>query len=334
MSEKKYTTSDINISVLTYNRATLLKQTLKSIADQTVRGFCVSVFDNASADDTRNVVENFAEKNADIKVSYFRHNENVGADANFKKAANSSDCAYTMLFHDDDVLHPKYIEFALRVLNKIENVALISSNYKYVNAGADASTMLKNPSDEIFLFDNFKDFSAYIFYDGRASFSSAIYRTSDLKKFMEKNVYGKIGDTPHLINTSRGGKIAVFADCEFFLYRLHAGQDSQNHTNGPFDDEIILRNKFFKKILVSENNKISHKLIYIISYAEWFTRQINFAGADAKRRRAFLGNLSRADSGGMLTKLYALPAIGELLRFAIRLIRVERKFHWRKIKVA
>ncbi len=34
-----------------------------------------------------------------------------------------------MLFHDDDLLHPKYLEYALNLLNKYDDISVITTRY-------------------------------------------------------------------------------------------------------------------------------------------------------------------------------------------------------------
>lgn len=327
------TKGKIQVSLLTFNRAAFLRESLESLANQSARGFKISVFDNASSDSTPEVVEAFRAKYPDIDFLYYRHPENVGSDANFAKAVECAECEYVMIMHDDDVLHPRYIEFVADAVDSVGNVALVSSNYKYMEIPAEYKFPGRAISRSVYVFDTYADLAAFSCYDGRLSFSAAVYRTSDLRKYRTRNVCGKIGDTPVLIETARGGRSVVFADKNFFLYRVHCGQDSKNKSNGPFDGEIFLRDKFSRDILMSPDSKPFYKYIYRISRAEWLYRWKKFSGADALALRKFMRSIPASEVGGLLCRLYSLPAVGRFVRLALTILRYERKIHWRKVKI-
>lgn len=130
-----------------------------------------------------------------------------------------------------------------------------------------------------------------------------------------------------MMDTARGGSAVVLADKNIFLYRIHNGQDSKNTSNGPFREEIVNRNRMFKQILMGGTT--AHKILYKISYAEWLSRHIKFAGADDRGKRAFLRSLKKEETAGLMTNLYALPQIGEIMRGIVRILRMSHKLIWR-----
>ena len=144
------------------------------------------------------------------------------------------------------------------------------------------------------------------------------------------NIYGKIGDTPVMIDTSRGGKTVILADKNLYFYRIHPNQDSRNASNGPLRTEIVNRNLLFKGILA--NGTFWHKAAYLISYAEWLARHIRFAGANESEKRAFLKSLTQAESAGAMSKIYSVAGIGELVRGLVRILRMSRFIIWRPEK--
>lgn len=320
---------DIEIAILTYNRCALLQKALDGVCAQTAKGLKISVYDNASSDDTPKVVESLKKAHPDMELNYVRHPQNIGFDGNFKSAAEGATREYLMVLHDDDVMHPLYIEAVARAIEKVGDVALVSTHYGYVKSGNQSYLMSCKPSREAFVFDTQADFAAYCFYDGRASFSGAIYRVRDLLKYRKPNLYGKIGDTNILIDTSAGGKTIVFCDKNFFFYRDHPGQDSHRRGNGPFKSEIFGRNLYFRDILLS-SGKFFNRFIYKFYYAEWLVRLFKFAREPASAYRPEIRRLSRKDGGGLMAKLYATVGLGELLRFFVRILANERRIHWKK----
>ena len=205
---EKISAKDVEVCVLTFNRCALLKQALESLSGQTAAGFLVSVYDNASSDATPEVVE-AAKKSFGENLKYVRHTENIGADANFHAALDGASRKYTMFMHDDDIANPNYLEYAIEAINIFGNVALLASDYTCIKLLPNSPAQFNHTEKKALVFNNQEEFAAYIFCDGRASYSSAIYRTEDLRKFNRPNIYGKIGDTPVMIDTSRGGKTVI-----------------------------------------------------------------------------------------------------------------------------
>ena len=106
----------------TYNRAELLRRAILSFCAQTETGFRLRVFDNASADGTREVVEALASR--DARIEYFRHERNIGAIANFRYAMEQVDTEYFAFASDDDVALPRFLEVSLDGFTRYPNAVL------------------------------------------------------------------------------------------------------------------------------------------------------------------------------------------------------------------
>lgn len=100
--------------VPTYRRPALLRRALESVLVQTYPHFEVRVYDNASGDETAEVVHELAGK--DSRIRYKCHPENLGMVANFNYGLGEVDTPLFNLLSDDDVLLPRFFETALRWL--------------------------------------------------------------------------------------------------------------------------------------------------------------------------------------------------------------------------
>jgi glycosyltransferase involved in cell wall biosynthesis len=96
----------LTIAIPTYNRASCLKELLSVFADQLENESRVELIisDNASADETPSVVQDFVGRG--LRVRYIRNAQNVGADANFLQCFELARGKYVWLFSDDDLLVP------------------------------------------------------------------------------------------------------------------------------------------------------------------------------------------------------------------------------------
>jgi len=106
----------LSICVLTYERANGLRETLQSI----VRQFddpevceCVEVVisDNASTDNTSDIVKNFQNRFSNIK--YYRNDVNIGFDRNVLNVVEKATGSYCWYMADDDMILDGVLEAVL-----------------------------------------------------------------------------------------------------------------------------------------------------------------------------------------------------------------------------
>jgi abequosyltransferase len=96
---------DLSVCILSYNRSKELAQLLNSIAKQVTDDIrdkieiCIS--DDASIENIEQVVESF--KN-DMRINYFRFEQNQGHDINYLKVVEMSDSPYCWVFGNDDIM--------------------------------------------------------------------------------------------------------------------------------------------------------------------------------------------------------------------------------------
>lgn len=103
----------LTIAIPTYKRSGLLAESLAVLAPQLAGHSEVEliVSDNASPDDTSQVVQKFID--AGLSVRYHRHAENVGSDANFVSCFRMAAGKYFWLFGDDDIVTPGALDQVL-----------------------------------------------------------------------------------------------------------------------------------------------------------------------------------------------------------------------------
>jgi len=94
----------LTIAIPTFNRAQFLTELLSSIFDQLRNEPRVELLisDNASADETPRVVQDFVERG--LRIGYLRNAVNVGAEPNFVQCFEKARGKYVWIVGDDDVL--------------------------------------------------------------------------------------------------------------------------------------------------------------------------------------------------------------------------------------
>lgn len=256
----KYNIDDIDIYVMTHNRADYVKRSIESLLDQSAGVREITVLDNESTDNTKSVIESFSSQG----VKYIRTEGFLG---NFRKAQELASRKYVMLFHDDDILHPKYLEMALQVLNEKENLSLITTRYTEF-LDNDLPELPDRISPDYYFFRKQKDFATHMYFLERIAYATALYRTPDFKKTrIEYEKFNKFNDWPFMVKMSRYGNTVLFDDPSLFYIRRHKGQDTWTPTNVPSLQQIINWDKFFYYKVGAWN--IFSKVRYI--FACWFT---------------------------------------------------------------
>lgn len=120
----------LTVVIPTYNRAETLRTTLSFVIPQVVAHkdeVHIYISDNASTDNTKEVVEDIISENPDI-ITYFCQEKNLTASPNFNDAVHRVNSEYVYLLSDDDIIVPECISFMLRCIKENFDV-----NYFYVN---------------------------------------------------------------------------------------------------------------------------------------------------------------------------------------------------------
>ncbi|MCL5886998.1 MAG: glycosyltransferase family 2 protein [Actinobacteria bacterium] len=102
----------ITTIIPTYRRPELLRRAIESVLSQTYPHFQVRIYDNASGDETAEVVAEYAKK--DPRVKYHCHAENIGGLKNYNYGLEHVDTPFFSLLSDDDLVLPDFYEITLR----------------------------------------------------------------------------------------------------------------------------------------------------------------------------------------------------------------------------
>jgi hypothetical protein len=129
------TQARVTIGVPTYNRATLLRETMESVLAQTYPHFRLLVSDNASDDDTRDVVASFG----DPRIDYAPLDRNIGLLPNFNRVIELADTEFLVLLPSDDLLYPDYLRRVVEVLDHYPAVGAVHTAYDAI--AADSSVV-------------------------------------------------------------------------------------------------------------------------------------------------------------------------------------------------
>lgn len=238
----KETPVSIEVLVLTYNRAPLIGATIESLLAQVQPASRICVLDNGSTDNTAEVVRSFATRGVELVCR--GSNDPRACWTDLQHMARGP---WTMLFHDDDLLHPGYLRDAGSALAR-EPQATVAVSSMRVHTDPERAPWGKISADHCVTLTG-RQLATSLFGGFPMPFCSAIYRTDVLQqgKFGFET-YGKICDRPFVIDAALAGKAVVMVD-PYVKYRIHARQDSTDQATGPFLPEILALQRYYRKIL-------------------------------------------------------------------------------------
>lgn len=120
----------IDILLATYNGEKFVKEQIESILNQTYENFNLIISDDASTDNTLNILEEYEKKDTRIKV--FKKEKNKGLIDNFEFLLKNVTSDYFMFSDQDDIWKKDKIEKSINKL-KEENSGLVYTDLEIVD---------------------------------------------------------------------------------------------------------------------------------------------------------------------------------------------------------
>lgn len=121
----------VSIQMCTYNRAHFIKQAIQSVLSQTFSNWELLIIDDASTDNTKEVV---ASCPPDTRIKYVENESNLGITKNRNKCLNLSQGEYIAVLDSDDYwLDRTKLEKQVEFLDKNPSYALVGTNMQIVD---------------------------------------------------------------------------------------------------------------------------------------------------------------------------------------------------------
>lgn len=122
----------VSVVIPTYNRATLIGESIQSVIDQTYPHWEMIIIDDGSSDNTREVVESYKDKR--IRYYHIEHNGFLGHVRNIGLRKATGDL---VAFQDsDDIWRPHKLEYQITLLKEHRGTAFVLSNNDQFGANA------------------------------------------------------------------------------------------------------------------------------------------------------------------------------------------------------
>lgn len=130
----------ISVQICTYNRANLIKEAIQSVLDQTYENFEIIIIDDASTDNTEEVVKSFF----DSRIKYFKNEKNLGIAKSRNLAVQKCSGEYIAILDSDDFWNDsKKLEKQIHFLENNSLVGIIGTQAFKINLKGNIVGKLK-----------------------------------------------------------------------------------------------------------------------------------------------------------------------------------------------
>jgi glycosyltransferase domain-containing protein len=305
----------VTVAIPTYNRAHYLKEAIESVLNQTYTDYELLVVDNASTDNTEEVVKSFNDK----RIKYIKNETNIGMVNNWNKCIDLAKGEYLIIFHDDDIMKPELLEKEVEILDNNEDVILVGCNKEYIDSNGNLINEREFKIYKDIIFKKYEFIKETCVSKIGISISSSMYRISLLKKnnlyYREKAQFGC--DLYFLFELNSYDYKLYLLNCPLLKYRIHSEQLSTKKIDLAFKLYRNLYNLFnnntelnyyLKKL--ATNNVLSAIIIDYI-YGNIDKNRFKYYLKNLKNENYFIGyNLKNIIK---LIMAYSLPKLTKYL---------------------
>lgn len=282
------------VGVPTYERVAYIGQCLGSIEAQTYRDFRVLVVDNNSRQDYSSALARFSEKRLGCRrgVEYIRQARNVGSAANIATVLQMRNQApFLMAFNDDDLMHPRMLEWQMSTLESDPTVAFVACEFAAFDDRKGPPTEIWDRCAGRYEVYEQADLARILLRGSSLSFGSVVYRSAALEgKVFDLDRFSMIFDRPFLLDVVRGQRCALIREPLVF-YRTHPSQDSRSDVLS--ERNIIELTLAYRAALPATWSRADENLFMTHSTNNLLDSYTRLAGNRARGLPRFIGRCRR-----------------------------------------
>ena len=118
----------VTVLMPVYNNANYLQQAIDSILSQTFDDFEFIIIDDASTDETSEIIKN----NSDSRINYFQNKRNLGVALTLNRGLELAKGEYIARFDGDDISYPTRLERQVDYMERHSDTGVVGSWYKLI----------------------------------------------------------------------------------------------------------------------------------------------------------------------------------------------------------
>lgn len=220
--------ASLQLYILCYNRAALARQAIRSALAQTDTRFQLVISDNSTDGQTRAMVaKEFPQ------VTYKVRDPHLKALDHFNLCLDEATASHVCLFHDDDLLAPRYVQRTLAAAEAHPGASAIGVN-AWIAEDGRAPRLSFEAAGEHHVVHSARHLASHYFgryQTGIAPFPGYVYARTLLDGLRFDVAGGKYSDLSWLLRVVERGPMLWLAE-PLMTYRLHASNDSRSESIG------------------------------------------------------------------------------------------------------
>lgn len=220
----------VSIVIPNYNYGRYIRKSLESAVSQTYENIEIIVVDDASTDNSVEIIREYEKKYDNIKFYY--NPKNLGVVGSHNRCVNLSSGEYLVVLSSDDYLHPDFISSCVQKLDAYPTAGIVSSDIWYVD-DEDNVTSPESFYPESFFCKGIYQCKVWLFTNTFVP-SQVLIRRSCLNDPDIGGMFSYLADT--MIDTELWYRICLKYDFVYYrkklsYYRHHIGSYSKSYEN-------------------------------------------------------------------------------------------------------
>jgi glycosyltransferase involved in cell wall biosynthesis len=252
----------ISVVMTAYNSGPYIKEAIESVLTQTFEHFEFLIVDDASQDNTAKIIQSFS----DDRIVYLKNEKNLGQTKSLNIAIKGSRGKYVARMDADDICFPERFQMQYDFLEKHQDISIVGSWVKYINAEGKVFRNFKVPTDPL-------EIRSYLTGSGDLSFWCMLHPTIMMRKsvFDQEGLYaeekGEAQGYPQDYELwSRLFMTYQFSNIPQYLlkYRILKGSDSRKFQQ--MSDRLEISEYKIKHVLPDREDKSVKRLARMLEF--------------------------------------------------------------------
>jgi glycosyltransferase involved in cell wall biosynthesis len=234
----------ISIIMAVYNSEKFLSKAIESILNQTFKDFEFIIIDDASKDNSLNIIKEYAKKDERIKTIF--NKINIGLTKSLNLGIKQAKGKYIARMDDDDISLPKRLEIQYNYLQKHSNIELLGSGILMIDSKGNELIKVFGISNQSKLYSRLQkknciNHPVIMFKNNGNRYRDKFVYSQDydlyLRFLTEKKKIASLSEpllkyriNPDAISFSKRSEQTLFSQKanEFYFERVQKGLDSYN----------------------------------------------------------------------------------------------------------
>lgn len=287
-----HTTSNLSVVISNYNHAHYLPEALEAILSQSCRPMEVIVIDDCSTDNSVEVIEKFAQRDAIVRL--YRNEKNRGVIFSTNRGLDLASGDYVYFGAADDRICPGFFEKSMGLLNQHPQAGLCSALLQLIGAEGQDRGWISTPviSSEPCFLPPAKVISNLTSYGFWFAGQTVIYRRDAIVRDTDGFLQELAHRTDHFVDYVVAAKHgACFIPEVLATYRILAS----GYAETAFDNEELSRSTFTRLLELMRSAKyaplFSEKFVRVLEQRGWYDIEVRTLRLISRSQMALLNRL-------------------------------------------